>query len=97
MAQPRSVPARRKSAAGRQRGQGMTEYLVIVALVAIAAIGVYTLFGQSIRNQVAGLTLEVSGQDAQTAIAQAKQNATTARTNANQRKGLENYNQNNRP
>ncbi|MBC7513376.1 MAG: hypothetical protein H7234_02935, partial [Herminiimonas sp.] len=35
----------------RQRGQGMTEYIVIVALIAVAAIGVYQLFGQVVRSQ----------------------------------------------
>ncbi|MCL2012640.1 MAG: hypothetical protein FWG75_07645 [Cystobacterineae bacterium] len=33
-----------------RRGQGMTEYIIIVALIAIAAIGVVTLFGNNIRN-----------------------------------------------
>ena len=32
-----------------QRGQGMTEYIIIVALIAIAAIGVVTVFGNNIR------------------------------------------------
>ena len=32
-----------------RRGQGMTEYIIIVALIAIAAIGVVTLFGNNIR------------------------------------------------
>jgi type IV pilus assembly protein PilA len=31
----------------------MTEYIIIVALIAIAAIAVYQYFGQSIRNQTA--------------------------------------------
>ena len=43
----------------RQRGQGMTEYIVVVALIAVAAIGIYTLFGQTLRNQTAGLALEI--------------------------------------
>jgi pilus assembly protein Flp/PilA len=34
----------------KPRGQGMTEYIIIVALIAIAAIGVITLFGDDIRN-----------------------------------------------
>lgn len=75
----------------RQRGQGMTEYIVVVALIAVAAIGIYTLFGQTLRNQTAGLAMEVSGQDAQTAIGQAQTSANTSQTNANQRKGLDNY------
>ncbi len=33
-----------------QAGQGMTEYIIIVALIAIAAIGVITLFGDNIRK-----------------------------------------------
>ena len=33
----------------KSRGQGMTEYIIIVALIAIAAIGVITLFGDNIR------------------------------------------------
>src|SRR6185312_355375 len=33
-----------------QAGQGMTEYIIIVALIAIAAIGVVTLFGDNIRR-----------------------------------------------
>jgi Flp pilus assembly pilin Flp len=37
---------RRKKA---RKGQGMTEYIIIVALIAIAAIGVITLFGDNIR------------------------------------------------
>jgi Flp pilus assembly pilin Flp len=34
----------------KNRGQGMTEYIIIVALIAIAAIGVITLFGNNIRK-----------------------------------------------
>ncbi len=33
----------------RQRGQGMTEYIIIVALIAIATITVVTVFGNNIR------------------------------------------------
>lgn len=33
----------------RESGQGMTEYIIIVALIAIAAIGVVTVFGDNIR------------------------------------------------
>jgi Flp pilus assembly pilin Flp len=30
----------------RQRGQGMTEYIIIVALIAVAAIAVYQLLAR---------------------------------------------------
>lgn len=33
-----------------RRGQGMVEYIIIVALIAIAAIGIITLFGDNIRK-----------------------------------------------
>ena len=82
--------------ARQQRGQGMTEYLVIVSLIAVAAIGIYTLFGQTLRNQTAGLALEVSGQDAQNAISSAPTTANNASNYANRRKGLDSYNANNR-
>lgn len=84
-----------RPAQGTQRGQGMTEYLIVVALIAVAAIGVYTLFGQTLRNQTAGLALEISGQDAGAAITGAQTSATGAQTAGATRKGLENFNQGN--
>ncbi len=33
-----------------EKGQGMTEYIIIVALIAIAAIGTITIFGNNLRN-----------------------------------------------
>ncbi len=81
----------------RVRGQGMTEYIIIVALLAVAAIGVYTLLGQTLRSQTAGLALELSGQDAGAAINSAQGSATNAQGNAAQRKGLDTYNAQNRP
>lgn len=81
----------------RQHGQGMTEYIIIVALLAVAAIGIYSLLGQTLRNQTAGLALELSGQDAGAAINNAQANANNAQAGANQRKGLDTYNVQNRP
>lgn len=43
------------------RGQGMSEYLIIVALIAVAAIAVTGLFGNAARNQVAAMANEVGG------------------------------------
>jgi Flp pilus assembly pilin Flp len=47
----------------RQKGQGMTEYIIIVALVAIAAIGVYTAFGHTVRGQMAVTANALGGND----------------------------------
>lgn len=83
--QSRSIP----------RGQGMTEYIVVVAVVAVAAIGVYSMLGQTIRNQTAGIAQEISGNDAGAALNAASSSAASARTQANVRKDLKNYNQDN--
>ncbi len=45
----------------KQFGQGMTEYIIIVALIAIAAITVYNLFGDTVRGQVGNMAAELGG------------------------------------
>jgi pilus assembly protein Flp/PilA len=79
---------------GRQAGQGMTEYIIIVALIAIAAIGAVTFFGGTVRGQVAGMAKELSGQDAAQMINRAKNQAGKAEAQANKNKGLSSYNDN---
>lgn len=72
-------------------GQGMTEYIIIVALIAVAAIGVYSLFGKSIRNQVAGLAKEITGQTSSQQLNRARSSSRQAGTNANKDINLGNY------
>lgn len=79
----------------KQLGQGMTEYIIIVALIAVSAIGVYSLFGKALRDQTAGLANEMSGQDAQPNIGNAQTNANKASTNAEVTKNMGTYNANN--
>ncbi len=62
----------------RQLGQGMTEYIIIVALIAVAAIGVYSFFGETIRGQMAGMTNEMSGKSGAAGVAAAKAGAANA-------------------
>ena len=62
-----------------QRGQGMTEYIIIVALVAIAAIAVYSFFGQAVRGQMASITGQLAGSSGTIGLGAAN----TAHTNAN--------------
>jgi Flp pilus assembly pilin Flp len=78
-----------------QEGQGMTEYIVIVALIAIAAIAVYQFFGQTIRSQTAGIALEVSGKSADSAISAAQGTADSAKAEGDAKKGLGKYDANN--
>lgn len=90
-----AVAGRRLSTASifsRERGQGMTEYIIIVALIAVAAIGTYRFFGKTVRSQTAGIAQEVSGQSATTSINNAKTAATSAQTEAAKDKGLDTYN-----
>ena len=47
----------------RQTGQAMTEYIIVVALVAVAAIAVYQTFGQVVRSQTAAMAKELAGED----------------------------------
>lgn len=75
-------------------GQGMTEYIIIVALIAIAAIGAVTFFGGTVRGQVAGMARELSGQEADQMINRSKNQANRAMEQANADKGLSSYNDN---
>lgn len=78
--QGNSVKTSRKA----QRGQGMTEYIVVVALVAVAAIAVYQLFGQVVRSQTAAMAKELAGEDGseQSRMAQTAAEAAAAQTAA---------------
>ena len=76
---------------GRQAGQGMTEYIIIVALIAVAAIGVYSYFGQTLRNQTAGMAAEMAGKDSKDAIDKAQTASGKAATSADSTKSLGSY------
>lgn len=77
----------------QQKGQGMTEYIIVVALIAIAAIGVYTAFGKTVRGQMAvtaqALAGNVSG-DARSEVNDAGEDATSQAQRGVQ---LDNYDQ----
>lgn len=79
------------SFAGHQKGQGMTEYVIIVALIAIAAIAVYQFFGNTVRDQTAAIAQELAGGNGTAAQANAQAAATSAETDANTRRNLSNY------
>ncbi|NDE01916.1 MAG: hypothetical protein EBZ91_09240 [Gammaproteobacteria bacterium] len=60
-------------------GQGMTEYIIVVALIAVAAIGVYSAFGDVIRGQTSVAAAALSGQGAtagRTLVTEARTRAT---------------------
>jgi len=74
-----------------QCGQGMTEYIIIVAMIAIAAIAVYQYFGQTVRNQTAAIAQELSGQDGTAAKAASQTAANQASTVGDQKNTLDTY------
>ena len=53
-----------KSLRSQVAGQGMTEYIIVVALIAVAAIGVYTAFGDVVRGQTSVAAVALSGRTA---------------------------------
>ena len=79
-------------AARRQRGQGMSEYIIITVLVAVAGIGLFAAFGDTLQNQMAGMSREMAGRSAATDIQNANGSATTARNRAAQADSLSTYN-----
>lgn len=74
-----------------QRGQGMTEYIIIVALIAIAAIAVYQYFGNTVRNQTAAIASELAGANGTDAKEAAQAAAATAATEAVTKRNLDTY------
>ena len=44
-----------------QRGAAITEYLIIVGLIAIICIGAYRIFGTTILGKITGQTTQVNG------------------------------------
>ena len=79
----------KKAMLKKARGQGMTEYIIIVALIAIAAIGVITLFGDNIKA--------LFGMSADALAGQTNVTKRTKQSNIDkmEKKGLSNFSQNN--
>lgn len=81
----------RKPSRLRQSGQGMTEYIIIVALIAVAAIAVTQLFGTTVRTQMGAIASEVGGNNAQTDVSAAATAGATAATTARTNRSLSTY------
>lgn len=75
----------------RQLGQGMTEYIIIVALIAVAAIGVTQLFGTTVRSQMGAIAQEVGGSNAKATVDQAKAAGDAAAAGAAKKRSLSTY------
>ena len=71
-------------------GQGMTEYIIVVALIAVAAIGVCSAFGDLVRGQTSVAAVALSGKDSATGRRFVNQSRDRADGEAN-RATLENF------
>ncbi len=76
-----------------QLGQGMTEYIIIVALIAIGAVGVFTAFGKEVQHEVAGIAEGLAGSNSTQAVTDANTSATNANTAAGKQQGMSDFNQ----
>ena len=75
----------------RQIGQGMTEYIIIVALIAIAAIAAFKFFGGTVQTQVGGIATELAGGDGAAAVTQAQGLAGQATAEGKDLEGMSTY------
>lgn len=83
---PQEVGEMRNGYGKNRSGQGLTEYIVVVALVAIAGIGIVNIFGNQLRNQFHTIVKAMAGSETGTV----KSLAEKAGTEANQ-KNLSTY------
>lgn len=91
MSAPALKQIRHLNCSQTQRGQGMTEYIIIVAMIAVAAIAVYQYFGQTVRNQTAAIAQELSGKDGTSAKTAAQTASGQAKTVGDQKQTLDSY------
>ena len=49
----------------RKSGQAMTEYIIIVVIIAIAALTIFGLFGDRIRKMVGGAIKDLGGDESE--------------------------------
>ncbi|WP_426369109.1 pilus assembly protein [Pseudocolwellia sp. HL-MZ7] len=77
----------------RIKGQGMVEYIIIVALIAISAIAAFTFFGDVVRGQVGTMASELGGKEATASSAVVTAKAALADTQGATDSSLADYSQ----
>lgn len=81
----------RKMNAKKVTGQGMSEYLIIVGLIAVAGIAAMGFMGSSVRTQLSGMAEELAGGDATTTQGNAVTTAGQAVNEAQTSRSLSTY------
>jgi hypothetical protein len=82
---------------GRQSGQGMTEYIILVAVIAIGSITLYTLYGDVLRNQTAAASVALSDESGDSQMSSARNTALAAGMEAGVGKEMQNFAENPTP
>jgi len=77
----------------RIRGQGMTEYIIIVALIALGAVVAVGFFGNAVKSQFVAMGAELVGGDGTTVLGNAVTAQTGAETDAGAATSLGTYTQ----
>lgn len=75
-----------------QSGQGLTEYAILLSVVAVASIAVTALFGAALKSKIASLSAAISGHSASEVSAfekQSQQKSDDAKKAANFVDGME--------
>jgi hypothetical protein len=75
----------------------MTEYIIIVAVVAIGSIALYTLYGDVLRNQTAAASVALSGESGDSQMSSARNTALAAKMEAGVGKDMTNFAENPNP
>ena len=75
----------------RIKGQGLTEYIIIVALVAIAAISAASYFGDSVKASFRSMSAKLTGAPAVDMVAETKNAADKSKADTEGLTTLQNY------
>ena len=78
----------------RQLGQGMTEYIIIVAVIGIASIAIYILYGDVLRNQTAAAGVALSGHSGEAQMSSAANTAIAAGMEVESGRNMTNFAEN---
>jgi Flp pilus assembly pilin Flp len=76
----------------KESGQGLTEYAVLVSVIAVASIAVTALFGAALKSKIASLGAAIAGKSSSDVTAfekQAQQKADAARKAAEDVDGMQ--------
>jgi Flp pilus assembly pilin Flp len=73
-------------------GQGLTEYLIIVAIIAIACVGAASFFGDSVKANFLSLGSDLTGGEVVDRVAETSTSRAKAETDTNSQTTLRNYN-----